>query len=81
MTDIVRIINVNTSELEDVFDSYPKWLDDAFEKGIIDIIFFIDKDPFFEVRNNGETMRATQGDYISRQQDGELKVIWDVQYD
>lgn len=61
----------DANKLEECFDSYPKWLDEAFDNNELDFIFFINQANELRLQS-GEIV--VLGDALTRTENG-IKII------
>jgi len=64
--ETVQFINASAEELEKAFSSYPKWLDDAFENGLIDCVFEINKPVYLRISTKEGYKDIVENDWIIR---------------
>ena len=75
--EAVQFINAASEELKEAFNNYPKWLDDAFNQGVIDCIFPTNpcKPLYLQVSTREGEKDAVEGDWIICDGKGELNLL------
>lgn len=64
--ETVQFINASAEELEEAFNNYPKWLDDALEQGVVDCIFEMNKPVYLRISTKEGYKDIVEGDWIIR---------------